>query len=472
MGTVLIKKVPVFLPVVFSLFIFGQESDSLKNASGPVILYFKSWQPETRELDGGLRKSEAKNTAHAEVVVAEDGTIRQVNLRNIKGERYLSYYLQWNKKRSWARYWIKAVTDTPLTAINDLFFTHDLSDLRPGYRIVVRDRRNGDIEQVKVYDEIGSFLYFYTFDYNRSERNTETVTSRYFRHDSTLAGYHTLEYDRTGRLRGIDYFDSNGEVRYSLGYQYHSRPVEVSRSIIDRDGNLLEKRVLPLENKYRRRLPGKQSGISLSDAVSFLDNASREDVDALALLLEQRYQREIYRAVDTTFSRIIVPEEGTEIEGQDRELHVQKEQKPSQSSDRLIHYVLTAGSTVMRGNLFGEDFIGSASGELSTARSFRLLFLPSVRPFVSGHLVMFERKLYPGLSMGASIPGRLPFGIPVTLSGSGGWGGIGPEFKAGIQIERRTGLTVGLRLESTLYLNAFGDGVLSGLIQARVVVGF
>jgi len=468
----------VLFVVFYSIWIVGASAqDSIVRPKSPVSLYFKEWDPNTRELRQGLHRSDTENGDYVEVLVSGKGLVKIVKLYDAGGKHYLSYHLTWNKQKTWAHYWIEAEADTPLTVIDDLLIAHDLSDLRPGYRVDVVDKRAKGKNIIKVYDEIGSFLYFYTFSYVKKESGAETITSSYFKYDSTLVGYHKLDYNKAGYLRSIDYYDFKDNIKYSLGYQYNLKMNEISRSIIDKDGFLLEKRILPMKAKYRRRVLKKRAGgVSLSDAISFLDNATEEDVDALALMIEQRFRKEIQR-VDTTYSPILNIID-TMIVEKEVPVMVKQEKKPR---DRRLFYALEAGNSIRSGSLFSNGSAMSVTGSIATRKGFKFLFLSSLKPYISGNAVFYDKASYPGFSIGLLLPGRFPLGIPFTalktklplvLSGGGGWSKVGPEINAGIKFERGKKFKMYLKFDSSIYFNAFSSGSISGLIQMKLGLGF
>lgn len=468
MGHALIR-LRIMLMLVTLSFVFPAQVDSLRKPAGPVKLYFRSWIPETRTLDGGLKKSELQGRNHAEALVSPDGMIKRVNLVNDQGIKYLSYDLMWNRDRTWSKYRVTAQVDTSITILNDLFLAHDLSDLRPGYRIEVSDRKNGDIINLRVYDELGGFLYYYSIDYDQIEGGGEKITSRYFKHDSVIVGYHILEFDRGGRLRAIDYFGPDDGLKYSLGYQYNLKTREVSRSIIDENGALLEKRYLPIGEKYLRKPHRRKSGIALSDAVKFLENASEKDIDALTMILEQRYRKEINR-VDTTYSPIVNVIDTVVVE-KFADRGVAETVPGNKIRLRPFRFSLEIGGAVKSDAYFNRRQILNTAINVNTVRGFRIWFLPRFKPVIAASFLNFDSKIYPAFKGGLIIPGHFPLNIPFELSGEVGYSKAGPEFTGSIMLLRSKNIVIGLKTEASIYPSIFNSGELTALVNGKIYIG-
>ena len=459
------KKILVFILSLLCVSgLFGQH-DSINK---PIILYFKKWIPETREFEGGLNRSDIAGIPHVKAWVSSTGLVRNVKLVNGSGVEYLSYHLAYNKDRTWAKYWIETLIDTPLTTINDLFIAHDLSDLRRGYRIVVEDRRNGDINKIQVYDNLSSFLYFYEFDYSADSQGNELVTSSYFKYDSTLVGFHQLKYDKSGRLRSIDYFDTNENVKYSLGYKYNPGSNEISRSIIDESGALLEKRILPFSSKYLRRPVRKKQGLSLSEVIDYLEGAKEEEIDALATFLEQRYRLEINR-VDTTYSPIFNIIDTLVVEKETAPDQKVIPQKIESTKRKYLTFGTEAGVSLVSGSFFTAS-IQSLNFYVGMARSTKLLFLP-LKPYLDLNIYNISQKNYSGIKMGLAVPGNLPFGIPFELNGGFGYNKAGNEFSAGILLIRQRTMRIGLKIETHIFPDILKSNKSSGWVSAKLVLG-
>ena len=153
-----------------------------------------------------------------------------------------------------------------------MFFSHKLSEIKPGWKAKVKSRKDGRPLRFDIYDEFGIRYYFYRFHYKQrsdSILSMETIQSSYFRSDSTLVGRHLLFMENGEWLREIHYKNSKNEIEQIVKLDVSLDKEETIKTTLDGDGREIESRIIQLSypDKYSYKFEWKPDTIMIVEDI-------------------------------------------------------------------------------------------------------------------------------------------------------------------------------------------------------------
>ncbi len=251
-----------------------------------LTLYYRCWNPQRRELSEGLTKKDLPGKSYYQAQFDRKGRIKNVVYYNANGRRVWTYHLIWDKSGSRSAYTVEFHVRKPLTTLNAYLFAPDVSEMHPGWMAKFKGEYRGIPRTVEVYDPLGNLYYFYRFKY-RLERETptveESITSVYYRADSTVVGSHKLTFSKDLRMKRTDYFTPTGTLRLSKQYTYSRKGKGTLMTVTDARGELLEKRFIPRPMRLGK---AEQRGQEITKE-EILKYFKTVDVKELSLLVKQ-----------------------------------------------------------------------------------------------------------------------------------------------------------------------------------------
>jgi len=256
----------------------------------PLTLYYRYWNPQRRELAEGLTKKDLPGKSYYQALFDQKGRIKSVVYYNADGRRVWTYHLIWDKTGSRSAYAVEFHVRKPLTTLNAYLFASDVSEMRPGWVAKFKGEYRGIPRAVEVYDPLGNLYYFYRFKY-RLEREVpleESITSVYYRADSTVVGSHKLTFTKDLRLKRIDYYTSTGKLKLSKQYTYARKGKGTLMTVTDARGDLLEKRFIPRPMRLGKA-EKRSREITKEEILKYFKTVDVKELSLLVKQIEDQY---------------------------------------------------------------------------------------------------------------------------------------------------------------------------------------
>ncbi len=160
-----------------------------------------------------------------------------------------SWHLLWNRSGTRSAYSIQFHQNGMITRIDSLLFSHKLSEVKSGWKAIVKSTKDGRPSRVDVFDAKGVRYYFYRFHYYQridSVLSMEIIRSSYFRSDSSLVGRHLLFMENGEWLREIHYKNAQDQLIQTVQFDTYFERDETIKIIFDGTGREIESRILPI----------------------------------------------------------------------------------------------------------------------------------------------------------------------------------------------------------------------------------
>ena len=139
-------------------------------------------------------------------------------------------------------------TRGPIARLDPRLYSHQLSEVRPGWKARFASRRDGRPKEVNVEDNIGVQYYTYKFTYaSQVDSNLvmEVIESSYFRSDSTFEGRHLVFMEEGEWLRMIQYYNQRNSSIYTLEYIHDPNMEETVEIRLDSTGREIDRKIIP-----------------------------------------------------------------------------------------------------------------------------------------------------------------------------------------------------------------------------------
>lgn len=257
----------------------------------PLTLYYRYWNPQRRELAEGLTKKDLPGKSYYQAFFDSKGRIRNVVYYNADGRRVWTYHLIWDKSGMRSAYVVEFHVRKPLTTLNAYLFATDVSEMRPGWVAKFKGEYRGIPRTVEVYDPLGNLYYYYRFKY-RLERETptleESITSVYYRADSTIVGSHKLTFNKDLRLKRIDYYTPTGKLQLSKQFAYARQGKGTLMTVTNAEGELLEKRFIPRPMRLGKAVKRSRE-ITKEEVLKYFKTVDVKELSLLVKQIEDQY---------------------------------------------------------------------------------------------------------------------------------------------------------------------------------------
>ncbi len=268
----------------------ASKSKAPASRGSPLTLYYRYWNPQRRELAEGLTKKDLPGKSYYQARFDQKGRIKSVVYYNANGQRVWTYHLVWDKSGSRSAYTVEFHVRKPLTTLNAYLFAPDVSEMRPGWVAKFKGEYRGIPRTVEVYDPLGNLYYFYRFKY-RLEREVpleESITSVYYRADSTVVGSHKLTFSKNLHLKRIDYYTSTGKLKLSKQYTYARKSEGTLMTVTDTRGDLLEKRFIPRPMRLGKA-EKRSRKITKEEVLKYFKTVDVKELSLLVKQIEDQY---------------------------------------------------------------------------------------------------------------------------------------------------------------------------------------
>ena len=435
-------------------------------------LYYGYWDIEKRDLADGLTRDQLAGKNYYEVTFNSKGRIKNVTFIDKNKRRLWSYILKWNKAGTRSKYSVEFHVRESLTFFDEFLFADELSEMRRGWSAEMKEREDNRPHTVTITDKLGQIYYFYTFQYmdgGKKSRIKEMIVSEYFRDDSTKVGMHKLFYNRKEYLQKAEYYDSADKLIYTNVYNYNNAPNELMLTTTNTRGKLLEKRIIPFSNKYKRRLGPPKDKTGLADILEFIENSGEENLGELAQLIEAKFDI----TVDTEGQVVSSNEKRLDKEDLKEKMLV-KESKKKTKSKRSEKFILGvyAGNAIKSGAYLDADNVLEMGLDLTFPFSFNVLWF-SLNPLLSVGQVNFHGNDQSTVSwIALESPDFIPLKFPLIVQGAVGTVGPGFGIKGGLKTKFSLGVDITLGTSAVIANDIDGEGQVTGFISADLGVNY
>jgi len=359
-----------------------------------------------------------------------------------------------------------------LTRFDEFLFADELSEMRRGWSAEMQEREDNRPHTVTITDKLGQVYYYYTLQYmdgGKKSRIKEMIVSEYFRDDSTKVGMHKLFYNRKEYLQKAEYYDSSDKLIYTNVYNYSKAPNELMLTTTNKRGKLLEKRIIPFSNKYKRRLGPPKDKTGLADILEFIENSGEENLGQLAQLIEAKFDI----TVDTDGQ---APANGEKpmIKEELQEKILAKEPKKKKKSKRSEKFILGvyASNKIKSGVYLDGDNVLEMGLDLKLPFSFNILWF-SINPTLSVGQVSFHGNDQSTVSwIALESPDFIPLKFPLIVHGALGTVGPGFGIKGGLKASFNLGVDITLGTSAVITNDIDGEGQVTGFISADLGVNY
>ncbi len=445
-----------------------------KKLSG-LKLFYGYWNPEKRTLAEGLIKDQLDGREYYEVRFNKKGRIKTVVYFNHRHQKWWSYHLWWNKNGTKSKYEIEFHLRQSLLNVDEFLFAHDLSEMRPGWRLEIKEREDGRPHTVIIQDKLGQVYYFYSFQYidgKKKSRTKEIIISEYFRDDSSKVGMHKLFYNQKKFLFLAEYYNDKDSLLYTNSYDYSNAPKEILLTVKDGNGKLLEKRIIPFSNKYKRQLGPPKNKTGLADVISFLNKTSEEDLHQLVQSIESKF--------NVTVEMDTVVQKNTIITAQDKPVKkivkLPEDKTPEaidkKTRDQPFALGLYVGNKLISGQYMGTDNVMDFGLTLKIPFSFKMFWF-SITPSLSYGQINFNGNAQSPVSwVTLESPDFVPLKFPLILHGAVGTVGPGFGIKGGIETKVHMGVDITLGTSMVIANDIDGKKQTTGYISGDVGVSY
>lgn len=436
-------------------------------------LYYGYWDIEKRELADGLTRDQLDGKNYYEVTFNRKGRIKNVTFIDKNKRRLWSYALKWNKAGTRSKYSVEFHVREPLTFFDEFLFADELSEMRRGWSAEMKEREDNRPHTVTITDKIGQVYYYYKLKYmdgGKNSRYKEIIVSEYFRYDSTKVGMHKLFYNRKEYLQKVEFYNSVDKRIRTQTYNYKNAPEELMLTTIDDQGKLLEKRIIPFSNKYKRRLGPPKNKMGLADIVEFIENTGAENFEQLTQLIEAKFNITI-----DTDGQVLSESKKPVIQKDLKKDILVKKSKKKPKSKRPEKFVLGvyAGNAIKSGAYLDEDNVLEIGLGLKLPFSFKLFWF-SMSPSLSVGQVSFHGGDNSAVSWVAlESADFIPLKFPLIVHGAVGTVGPGFGIKGGIRTKFNLGVDeVTLGTSAVIVNDIDGGNQVTGFITFDLGVNY
>ncbi len=435
-------------------------------------LYYGYWDIEKRDLSDGLTRDQLDGRNYYEVTFNSKGRIKNVTFIDKNKRRLWSYILKWNKAGTRSKYSVEFHVREPLTFFDEFLFADELSEMRRGWSTEMKEREDNRPHTVTITDKLEQIYYYYTLQYMDGEgksRYKEIIVSEYFRDDSTKVGMHKLFYNRKEYLQKAEYYDDGDKLLYTNAYNYSNAPKELLLTSTDGKGKLLEKRIIPFSNKFKRRLGPPKDKTGLADILEFIENSGEENLGQLAQLIEAKFDI----SVDTEGQELSDGKQPKTLKELKEEI-LEKEPKKKPESKRSEKFVLGiyGGNTIKSGAYLESDNVLEMGLDLKLPFSFNVLWF-SLNPLLSVGQVNFHGNDQSTVSwIALESPDFIPLKFPLIVQGAVGTVGPGFGIKGGLKTKFSLGVDITLGTSAVIANDIDGEGQVTGFISADLGVNY
>ena len=435
-------------------------------------LYYGYWDIEKRELADGLTRDQLDGKNYYEVTFNRKGRIKNVTFIDKNKRRLWSYVLKWNKAGTRSKYSVEFHVREPLTFFDEFLFADELSEMRRGWSAEMKEREDNRPHTVTITDKIGQVYYYYKLKYmdgGKNSRYKEIIASEYFRYDSIKVGMHKLFYNRKEYLQKVEFYNSVDKRIRTQTYNYKNAPEELMLTTIDDQGKLLEKRIIPFSNKYKRRLGPPKDKTGLADIMEFIENTGAENFEQLTQLIEAKFDI----TIDTDGQVLSESKKPVTQKDLKKDILVKKPKKKPKSK-RPEKFVLGvyAGNAIKSGAYLDEDNVLEIGLGLKLPFSFKLLWF-SLNPSINIGQMSFHRNDNSTVSWIAfESSDFIPLKFPLNIHGAIGTVGPGFGIKGGIKATFNLGVDIDLGTSVVIANDIDGGNQATGFITLDLGVNY
>ncbi|NQV38106.1 MAG: hypothetical protein HQ509_08900 [Candidatus Marinimicrobia bacterium] len=213
--------------------------------------YYKKWNVFKGTLREPIPYSKAISNFY-KASFDEDGILKSVTEHRIRSKRVKTFTFKRDSLGLYTTYTETYHLRTTLVKNDPHLYAYDMSELRPGWTVVyTMDDGHRYIDNIRVYDQYGIFMYRYQFRYTSGKvsgnRNFSHVTTiEYYSAEDSLIGLHKLWYKEKRNLSLIEYFNANNNLLRSKEFDYQRAEKELLITLRDPDGVILDRRLKPV----------------------------------------------------------------------------------------------------------------------------------------------------------------------------------------------------------------------------------
>ena len=241
----------------------------------PGSKYFKYWSPYRRSLSIEGNPQTFYGDPFYEATYNKDKRIKTVTEYDSSRNPLHTWNLKWTRSGSRSEYYVEFHSRGPIARLDPRLYSHQLSEVRPGWKARFTSRRDGRPKEVKVEDNIGVQYYTYKFTYaSQVDSNLvmEVIESSYFRSDSTFEGRHLVFMEEGEWLRMIQYYNRKNSSIYTLEYIHDPNMEETVEIRLDSTGREIDRKIIPFmqpdQFAYTLEWTGREVVIHEIEAVS------------------------------------------------------------------------------------------------------------------------------------------------------------------------------------------------------------
>jgi len=450
-------------------FVSGREKQREK-LSG-LKLYYGYWDIEKRDLADGLTRDQLAGKNYYEVTFNSKGQIKNVTFIDKNNRRLWSYVLIWNKAGTRSKYKVVFHVREPLTFFDEFLFVDELSEMRQNWSADMQEREDNRTHTVTITDKIGQVYYYYTLQYmdgGNNSRYKEIIVSEYFKYDSTKVGMHKLFYNRKEYLQKVEYYDNEDYRFRTQTYNYSNAPEELILTTTDQRGKLLEKRIIPFSNKYKRKLGPPKDKTGLADIILFLEDTSKENLNQLVQSIESRF--DITVEMDTLVQKNIVEME-PEAEIEKVELD-SSSVKTITTTEKKLTAILNLNSGLIVGSYLDSGKVNTLGLELKFPYTLDIFWF-NIHGGIGMEYVSFNSGEFSwGRWVFVESLNFIPFPFfPIAIQGGFGKVGAGYGIRSGMYAGREVGpVKLVLGVNTTIASSIDGNDVMTGYLSGFISV--
>ncbi len=219
-------------------------------------LFYSDWNDYKRELSNPISEWDSERLPHYKATFGRNGRLTFVDRYNGLGEKLFTYRLRWNKEGTRSAYKVTFHKNMIITQLDSILFANPASEIRTNWIADFKSIKDGRPKSVSVYDELGSKYYNYKFyyeDLKDSINQTEKITSRYFRRDTTYLGSHEIYIAMEKFLTQLDYFNIDGSLISRNAYWMDPILEDVIVTTANDEGEIIGRHIVSKANTLWRQ---------------------------------------------------------------------------------------------------------------------------------------------------------------------------------------------------------------------------
>jgi len=219
-------------------------------------LFYSDWNDYKRELSNPISEWDSERLPHFKATFGRNGRLTFVERYNGLGEKLFTYRLRWNKEGTRSAYRVTFHKNMIITQLDSILFANPASEIRTNWIADFKSIKDGRPKSVSVYDELGSKYYNYKFyyeDLKDSINQTEKITSRYFRRDTTYLGSHEIYIAKEKFLTQLDYFNIDGSLISRNAYWMDPILEDVIVTTANDEGEIIGRHIVSKANTLWRQ---------------------------------------------------------------------------------------------------------------------------------------------------------------------------------------------------------------------------